>query len=415
MPRLVTLKMTHCAISAIADDTFSTRTSLTYLDLSYNNIIKINDQTFVGLTNLTSLQISGNPYCEISEKAFDSLSNLQGLYIADMDLERLLPEMFASMKNLRVLDIHGNKIWKIEFDFRFIFPSLQHFDVSNNLLEGLPKIYKDSFATISTLKLSGNPLQCNCELRWLKSDPKKVFDPEYASKALVCAGPERVKYAPILRLPDIEFKCVSPQIVNCATETYIMMQTTSAKMSCELAGDPYPDVTWIRFDGKHVQFTYENTSNYYVSRKGILEIFNVSQADEGTWNLSVNNIVGQKSHQLKVIVIPKTITTTTLTTAAATKTTSTTSTPFTTIANLTTLTTLSTTTTIATRATSRETRMKTSSNTTTTTITTRAPKLGLVCGIIGGIIMTVVFSVTVYCVKWKNSTVSVVNSWHQSS
>ncbi|OWF37241.1 Leucine-rich repeat and fibronectin type III domain-containing protein 1 [Mizuhopecten yessoensis] len=136
--------------------------------------------------------------------------------------------------------------------------------------------------------MSGNPLQCNCELRWLKHSTKKALDPEYASDALVCYGPERLKYAPILRVPDLEFKCVAPQIVNCTTETYVVMETSSLRMWCELGGDPYPDVTWTRYDGKNVEFTYENTSNYYVSRTGSLDIFNVSQADDAPDHVNPN-------------------------------------------------------------------------------------------------------------------------------
>ncbi|XP_060064421.1 leucine-rich repeat and fibronectin type III domain-containing protein 1-like protein [Ylistrum balloti] len=320
MPGLVTLTMSHCEIDTIADDTFSSRSLLRYLDLSFNNIPRITDKTFAGLTSLITLQISGNPHCELSEKSFDSLSNLQELYIADMDLERLVPVMFTNLKNLRILDVHGNKIWKIDFDFGAMFPSLQHFDISENLLKGLPKRYKDSFANLVNIKLSGNPLQCNCELRWLKHAPKKALDPEYASDALVCTGPERLKYAPILRVPDLEFKCVPPEITNCTTETYVVMETSSLRMSCELTGDPYPDVTWTRHDGKHVAFTYENTSNYYVSKTGSLDIFNVSKTDEGTWTLGVSNTVGQQSHQLKIVVTLKTTTSTTTTTTTTTTT-----------------------------------------------------------------------------------------------
>ncbi|OWF37233.1 Leucine-rich repeat and fibronectin type-III domain-containing protein 4 [Mizuhopecten yessoensis] len=298
MPVLVSLQMAHCEINTIADDTFLSRGSLNYLDLSYNNIPRITDKTFLGLTNLVSLQISGNPHCELSEKTFDSLSNLQELYIAEMDLERLLPVMFTNLKHLRLLDVHGNKIWKIEFDFGAVFPNLQHLDLSRNLLKGLPKRYNDTFSHLTTVKMSGNPLQCNCEIRWLKHSTKKALDPEYASDALVCYGPERLKYAPILRVPDLEFKCVAPQIVNCTTETYVVMETSSLRMWCELGGYPYPDVTWTRYDGKNVEFTYENTSNYYVSRTGSLDIFNVSKADDGTWTLGASNsIVSSSEHQ----------------------------------------------------------------------------------------------------------------------
>ncbi|XP_021339189.1 leucine-rich repeat and fibronectin type III domain-containing protein 1-like protein [Mizuhopecten yessoensis] len=369
MPGLVSLQMAYCEINTIADDTFLSRASLTYLDLSYNNIPRITDKTFLGLTNLVSLQISGNPHCELSEKTFDSLSNLEELYIAEMDLERLLPVMFTNLKHLRLLDVHGNKIWKIEFDFGAVFPNLQHLDLSRNLLKGLSKRYNDTFSHLTTVKMSGNPLQCNCELRWLKHSTKKALDPEYASDALVCYGPERLKYAPILRVPDLEFKCVAPQIVNCTTETYVVMETSSLRMWCELGGDPYPDVTWTRYDGKNVEFTYENTSNYYVSRTGSLDIFNVSQADDGTWTLGVSNSIGQKSHQLKIVVTPKTTTTTTTSTTTTTTTTTTTS-PTTTTTTSTTTPTPTTSTTTPTATTTTSTTTPTTSTPTTSTPTT---------------------------------------------
>ncbi|OWF37234.1 Leucine-rich repeats and immunoglobulin-like domains protein 3 [Mizuhopecten yessoensis] len=180
--------MAHCEIQTIADDTFLSRGSLTYLDLSYNNIPRITDQRFLGQTNLVSLHISGNPHCDLSEKTFGSLSNLQELFIAEMDLERLIPVMFTNLKHLRLLDDHGNKIRKIEFDFGAVFLNLQHLDLSRNILKRLPKWYNDTFSHLTTVKMSGNALQCNCKLRWLKHSTKKALDPEYASGALVCYG-----------------------------------------------------------------------------------------------------------------------------------------------------------------------------------------------------------------------------------
>lgn len=136
LPALQSLWMSHSEIQTIADHTFSLLIRLQYFDLSYNNIPRITDKTFLGLPNLVSLQISGNSKCAISEKAFDNK-----LYISDMDLERIVPRMFTNTKDLRLLGIHGNNIWKMNFDFGATFPNLLYFDVFGNLLKGIPRSY----------------------------------------------------------------------------------------------------------------------------------------------------------------------------------------------------------------------------------------------------------------------------------
>ena len=124
---------------------------------------------------------------------FKNLKKLQVLDLAGNGIDGLSVDIFEHMTNLKNLSLGRNLLtqWNATLNTK----CLQLLDLSNNKIESLPeqfRNYLDEIARLTpeqtcnrtgnlTLRLNGNPIQCNCDnrpfLRWLSKSPVDVhFD-----------------------------------------------------------------------------------------------------------------------------------------------------------------------------------------------------------------------------------------------
>nr|DBA25852.1 TPA: hypothetical protein GDO54_010196 [Pyxicephalus adspersus] len=129
-------------------------TSLEYLNLDYNTIMRLDDFTFEGLDSLKELSLQGNYIYEIEEGTFDNLKRLNTLNLAF----NLLPCIVDfSLIQLKVLNLSFNHIeWflarEVDIDFQ-----LEKLDISHNQLFYFPLLPKRHH--LHTLLLSDNKMK----------------------------------------------------------------------------------------------------------------------------------------------------------------------------------------------------------------------------------------------------------------
>ncbi len=103
-----------------------------YLNLQNNEISKI--ENLVSLPNLTFLDLSGNRLREVA--GLQSVSeHLRVLILSKNQIEAIRQPLDSCLKNLDVLDLHENKLTRIENLGRL--QSLRVLNLSNNLIEQL--------------------------------------------------------------------------------------------------------------------------------------------------------------------------------------------------------------------------------------------------------------------------------------
>lgn len=129
-------------------------TSLEYLNLDYNVVMRLDRFSFEGLRNLKELSLQRNYIYEIGISTFDSLVNLKTLNLAF----NLLPCIVDfGLTQLQILNLSYNHIewfFSREVDVEF---QLQKIDISHNQLLFFPFLPKNHH--INTLLLSDNKMK----------------------------------------------------------------------------------------------------------------------------------------------------------------------------------------------------------------------------------------------------------------
>lgn len=147
-PNVKKLILSYDNITSIESKTFSNLQSLTQVDLSYNSLTFIHPSMFVLNTNLQALSLQGNPlYTFESGTPFLIATSLRSLDLSHCNLLQFSTESLSGLPKLEMLDLRQN--------------NLQQLSVNN-------------ISTLSSLKLTGNPWQCDCHfhdlLLWVSSN-----------------------------------------------------------------------------------------------------------------------------------------------------------------------------------------------------------------------------------------------------
>ena len=328
-PGLLAVTFTFSKIKTIQDDSFSSLNSLRDLDLSNNEIQGLSKNSFSGLSQLRTLDISGNKECQVDKSMFSTILNIEELNMGNMNLRKIPQGMFDSLTKLKVLKLHLNNIKKVRENLITGLPSLTSLDLNGNLLRGIPAEWKPNFKTMNQVHLSENPLQCNCQLLWLRELPRKFYSSSFDTSHIVCNGPDKVKYATFTNVLEEEFVCIPPKVVRCEKNVYSTELGDMIVIKCAYRGDPIPEIKWTRPDGFEIDGTETVKGRYEIFENGTLVINGITLADDGNWKVTAYNKTtsDEKDIQVKVIVTTtstSTQPTTTLTTTKPTTTVSTT-------------------------------------------------------------------------------------------
>jgi Leucine-rich repeat (LRR) protein len=180
---------------------------LTYLNLARNRLqFQLNQQPFQDLNSLEILNLDRNIQLNLSKmifrglekklielslqncnltmfnsltNPFDLFLNLQRLKLSSNNLKEL-PEQFLihSKHSLISIDLQRNSFRTIPnlFGLNFNSSKLTDFDLSSNQICTLEKKDLYQYKNLKTIGLTGNPLHCDCRLRWVKQWLIKNYD-----------------------------------------------------------------------------------------------------------------------------------------------------------------------------------------------------------------------------------------------
>ncbi|GFR87293.1 leucine-rich repeat and fibronectin type-III domain-containing protein 5 [Elysia marginata] len=246
----ITLRRSN--VQKIGPSAFFSLTNLLGLDLRDNKLQSLSRSDLVGLSSLVTLDISDNGRCALNTDTFKGLSRLRVLRLANIGLDTL-GGILNDLTSLVHLDLHGNNLFRLRGTSLSRLRNLRHLDVSGNDMYGVDEDAKPVLASLSALDLDLNPWRCNCALTWVKSLPRKFVAPSGGGRMpVVCGQPSRLVFQDVWDVQDLQMTCSPAKVLSC-TGPVTVWAGDQISITCDVEGDPFPDITWYRPDGTQVQ------------------------------------------------------------------------------------------------------------------------------------------------------------------
>jgi Leucine-rich repeat (LRR) protein len=126
------------------------------------------------------------------------------LVLAYNQIHRLTMSDIRAYKRLQQLDLSFNRLQYVDMFLVNHLKNLRQLFLNSNMLRTLT--HNVTFLNNFQLKLSSNPLECDCRLRWLRNALNRVEYPIYNDEPQ-CEMPKALAGKKIVTLRDEQFVC----------------------------------------------------------------------------------------------------------------------------------------------------------------------------------------------------------------
>ena len=176
---------------------------------------------------------------------FQGNVRLRKLRMASNRLESLASFTFPTMVHLRLIDLSFNQLSKIKADtFYKLGQNLEVLHLNNNKFKRLSVRPFLSLHSLKSLRIEGNPWQCDCRLRdlwhWLQA--KRLL---LAFNGATCAGPGKLQGRGLHDLDSEEHLACAP-LVSVPQPSVPVTKGGHALLPCRLEEGEAAEVTWLR-------------------------------------------------------------------------------------------------------------------------------------------------------------------------
>ena len=236
---LYTLVLSNNEIQSVPDSVFGNNQVLTELRLDrQKNTLAINKNSFNGIeTSLNRLIINHNT---INKPTFwrllIKLPNLLELNAGNLNLQNIPDKAFKNNGKINILDLESNGITALqEHSFFQLRDSLEVLTLSDNSLTTISKCVLNGFTRLHQLHLSGNPLVCDCKLRWLR-DWVWAQPDRFLAGGLVgpCISPPALANRLLSELSSNDLQCDPGHVEPTCTDLYsTTTKTTTTKTTTQ--------------------------------------------------------------------------------------------------------------------------------------------------------------------------------------
>ncbi|XP_077291260.1 uncharacterized protein LOC143914786 [Arctopsyche grandis] len=206
LEKLKILDISYNKLTVITKDTFQRASLLEYLDLSNNQIQNIEENAFKNCKSLRVLNLSWNeistlttfpPFIQSLHIAKNSLiewpscpESLTFLDISQNQLINMFNEKYINFDNIQILNVSRNQLQT----FEIVKPltKLSVLDISYNLIEGIPHSFdSNSIPSIEDLTIDGNPIE------------QLIFESELSLRKFSAKNMSRIK---IIKANELKIK-----------------------------------------------------------------------------------------------------------------------------------------------------------------------------------------------------------------
>lgn len=126
------------------------------------------------------------------------------MILTNNHITRVIPSDIRSYSRLQYFDLSFNRVQYLDMTIINSLVHLKQFYINANLLRTLNNNL--TFPNNFHLKLSSNPLECDCRIRWLRNALNRLEYPIYHDEPR-CEMPKALAGKKILALRDEQFVC----------------------------------------------------------------------------------------------------------------------------------------------------------------------------------------------------------------
>jgi len=142
------------------------------LSLDGNQIAIMETKAFHRISGLLSLALQNNNISSLERSLFSDLNHLNTLLLQNNQLPGISPETFDELVSLTYVDLSSNRLKSDHIPPAFLRRStkLRNVYLDDNQLKTIDSCMLATHhrhTVIRTLSLLGNPINCDCSLRWL--------------------------------------------------------------------------------------------------------------------------------------------------------------------------------------------------------------------------------------------------------
>ena len=224
-----------CTNNGLLDAEFLEDVIAEEISLDDNPLAEIEFDDSPKLKHTKRLSIVNAKLTRLTKENLSMLINLQELDLENNELSIFNVSAFEHMDGLKELDLSSNLIEGFEGNFTEHLPLLRTLRLDDNDIETVPSTIEPLLSRLSSLSLHGNPLHCNCEVRWFVKWLERHRHVVQQLDTVECETPENRN---LTHISDYGFQCRAPTIFNAS------LDTDGLSLVCTADGDPAPKVTW---------------------------------------------------------------------------------------------------------------------------------------------------------------------------
>ncbi|KAJ8245664.1 hypothetical protein GJAV_G00273140 [Gymnothorax javanicus] len=326
-PKLEILMIGENPIARIEDMNFKSLRNLLSLVLARMNLSEIPDGALVGLERLESISFYDNGFTSVPHLALKEVKSLRFLDLNKNPIERIQSGDFTDMLHLKELGMNSMpelvsidsfalsnlpELTKIEASnnpkLSYIHPKafsnlrrLESLMLSSNALSALHQDTVESLPNLKEVRIHGNPLRCDCVIRWVSANATRArfMEPE----SLLCAEPPEfqgrlVQQVHFREMTEVCLPLISPR----SLPSRISARTgSSVSLHCRAFAEPVAEIYWIAPSGDRI-LPGLDSDHYRLHPEGTLDIDSITEQEAGLYTCVAHNLVGADLRSVSVEV-----------------------------------------------------------------------------------------------------------------
>nr|XP_013045232.2 leucine-rich repeat neuronal protein 2 [Anser cygnoides]XP_013045233.2 leucine-rich repeat neuronal protein 2 [Anser cygnoides]XP_047926908.1 leucine-rich repeat neuronal protein 2 [Anser cygnoides] len=327
LPSLEILMIGGNRVDAILDMNFRPLSNLRSLVLAGMNLREISDYALEGLRSLESLSFYDNKLVNVPKRALQQVPGLKFLDLNKNPLQRVRQSDFTNMLHLKELGLNNMEelvsvdkfalinlpeLTKLDMTnnpkLSFIHPSAFHhlpqmetLMLNNNALSALHKQTVESLPNLQEISIHGNPIRCDCVIRWVNSTENRIrfIEPQ----STLCAEPPDLKRRHIRDVPFREMtdRCLPLISARSLPSRLEAADGDDVSLHCRALAEPDPEIYWVTPSGVKL-VPYVEDGRYKVHPEGTLEIAGISAREAGLYTCVAHNLLGADTRSVSVTV-----------------------------------------------------------------------------------------------------------------